>query len=159
MWPINAAHQGYRRAKLWAAPPHEQLRIDRVNVDWQTAQRGAVQYEILEGEDALAFADGDRFQCKVNCTANAGDLDVKVAFALFSFEVSVGSEIAVLRRCASASCRKWGFKLTPAASQAVPIEKAARRRPQQMERSTHVLIERVGHHNSRGRNRKGPVVR
>ena len=96
MSPINPAHQGYRRAKLWAAPPHEQLRLDRVNVDWQAARRGTVQHEILEGEDAVAFADGDRFQCKVNCAADAGDLTGKVAFALcVSFEVAVGSEIAV----------------------------------------------------------------
>lgn len=96
MSPINPAHQGYRRAKLWAAPSHEQLRIDRVNVDWQAARRGTVQHEILEGEDAVAFADGDRFQCKVNCAADAGDLNGKVAFALcVSFEVAVGSEIAV----------------------------------------------------------------
>lgn len=96
MSPINPAHQAYRRAKLWAAPPHEQLRLERVNVDWQAARRGTVQHEVLEGEDAVAFADGDRFQCKVNCAAEAGELTGKVAFALcVSFEVAVGSEIAV----------------------------------------------------------------
>ena len=96
MSPINVAHQGYRRAKLWVSPPQEQLRIDRVNVDWQAARRGTVQHEILEGEDAVAFADGERFECKVNCAADAGELTGKVAFALcVSFEVAVGSQIPI----------------------------------------------------------------
>ena len=96
MSPINVAHQAYRRAKLWVSPPHERLRTERVNVDWQAARRGTVQHEILEGADAVAFADGDRFECKVNCTADAGELAGKVAFALcFTLEVAVGSEIAV----------------------------------------------------------------
>jgi hypothetical protein len=97
MSPINVAHQGYRRAKLWVTPPQDQLRIKRSNsVHEKAATRGTVQHEILEGEDAVAFADGDHFMCKVNCVADAGQLTEKVAFALcVSLEVAVGSEIAV----------------------------------------------------------------
>ena len=58
--------------------------------------RGTVQHEIFEGDDAIAFTDGDRFECKVNCAADAGELNEKVAFALcVSLEVAVGSDIAV----------------------------------------------------------------
>jgi len=97
MSPINPRHQRYRRAKLWLTPPQEELRIRRTNsVDHNAARRGTVQHEILEGEDAVAFSDGARFECKVNCAADAGKLDGKVRFALcVSLEVPVESGIAV----------------------------------------------------------------
>lgn len=97
MSPINCSHQGYRRAKLWITPPQSQLRVKRANsVHEKSALRGTVQHEILEGEDAVAFVDGNRFECKVNCSADAGDLIGKVRFALcVSLEVAVGSGIPV----------------------------------------------------------------
>lgn len=97
MTPINCAHQGYRRAKLWMTPPQDQLRIKRANsVHDKAALRGSVQHEILEGQDAVAFVDGNRFECKVNCAADAGDLPGKVRFAVcVSLEVAVDSGIPV----------------------------------------------------------------
>jgi hypothetical protein len=97
MSPINCSHQGYRRAKLWITPPQGELRIKRENsVHDKAALRGSVQHEVLEGEDAVAFVDGNRFECKVNCAADAGDLVGKVRFALcVSLEVAVGSGISV----------------------------------------------------------------
>jgi hypothetical protein len=97
MSPINFSHQGYRRAKLWVTPPQEQLRIKRTNgVHEKAALRGTIQHEILEGEDAVAFVDGDRFECKVNCAADAGELSGKVAFALcVSLEVRIDSQISL----------------------------------------------------------------
>lgn len=95
--PINPAHEAYRRAKLWVTPPHGQIRVKRENsVDDKAAVRGTVQHELLEGEEAVVFVDGDRFECKVNCAAVAGELIGKVPFALcVSLEVAVGSGIAV----------------------------------------------------------------
>jgi hypothetical protein len=97
MAPINCSHQGYRRAKLWMTPPQDQLRIKRANsVHDKAALRGSVQHEILEGSDAVAFVDGNRFECKVNCSADAGELTGKVRFAVcVSLEVGVGSGIPV----------------------------------------------------------------
>ena len=97
MSPINCTHQGYRRAKLWITPPQDQLRIKRMNsVHDKAALRGSVQHEILEGEDAVAFVDGNRFECKVNCAADAGDLTGKIRFAVcVSLEVGIGSGIPV----------------------------------------------------------------
>ena len=97
MAPINCAHQGYRRAKLWMTPPQDQLRIRRANsVHDKAALRGSVQHEILEGSDAVAFVDGNRFECKVNCSADAGELTGKVRFAIcVSLEVGIGSGIPV----------------------------------------------------------------
>jgi hypothetical protein len=57
---------------------------------------GALQHETLEGEDAVVFVDGNRFECKVNCAADAGDLTDKVRFAVcVSLEVALGSGIPV----------------------------------------------------------------
>jgi hypothetical protein len=97
MSPISCSHQGYRRAKLWMTPPQDQLRVKRANsVHDKAALRGSAQHEILEGEDAVAFVDGNRFECKVNCSADAGELIGKVRFALcVSLEVVIGSGIAV----------------------------------------------------------------
>jgi len=97
MSPINPAHQAYRRAKLSIARPVPELRVDRENsVDHNAALRGTVQHEIFEGHDALAFVDGDKFEIKVNCAAEAGDLIGAVPFALcVSLEVAIDSEVPV----------------------------------------------------------------
>ena len=97
MTPINSAHQAYRRAKLWVTPPQDLLRVMRRNsVHDKAALRGTVQHEILEGDDAIVFVDGDRFVCKVNCAADAGELTDKIRFALcVSLEAAVESGIAV----------------------------------------------------------------
>ncbi len=97
MAPINCSHQGYRRAKLWMTPPQDQLRIKRANsVHDKAALRGSVQHEILEGSDAVAFVDGNRFECKVNCSADAGELTGSVRFAIcVSLEVRLDSGIPV----------------------------------------------------------------
>lgn len=95
--PVNAKHQAYRCAKLWISDAGENLRITRANsVDDKAAKRGTVQHEIYEGEDALAFVDGEQFQCKVNCAADAGKFESSVRFALcVSLEVAVDSGIRV----------------------------------------------------------------
>jgi hypothetical protein len=95
--PINPAHRAYRRAKLWITPPQIELHVKRLNsVHDKAAQRGTLQHEVLEGEEAVAFVDGDRFECKVNCAADAGELAVKVPFALcVTLEVAVGVGIPI----------------------------------------------------------------
>jgi hypothetical protein len=94
--PINPSHQTYRGAKLWVTPPQDQLRVKRTCAHERTVLRGTVQHEILEGEDAVAFSDGDSFRCKVNCAADAGKLTGKVPFALcVSLEVAVNSGISI----------------------------------------------------------------
>ncbi len=94
--PINPAHQAYRRAKLWLSPPGDRLGVARIEGDWRQVQRGTLQHEILEGTNALAFVDGDRFMCKVNCAADAGELHDAVPFALcVSLEVAEGIGVPV----------------------------------------------------------------
>lgn len=95
--PTNPTHQAYRRAKLWISRPGEELLVKRTrSVDFQTAMRGTVQHEILEGDDALAYVDGARFVCKVNCAADAGGFTGTVRFAVcVSLEVGIQSGIPV----------------------------------------------------------------
>ncbi len=94
--PTNAAHQAYRRARLWISPPSDNLGVARMEAEWRQAKKGTLQHEILEGKDALAFVDGDRFVCKVNCAADAGDLVESVPFALcVSLEVAEGVGVQV----------------------------------------------------------------
>ena len=96
MSPINSAHQAYRRAKLWISPPMDRLGVSRMEVDWQQAKKGTLQHEILDGTNALAFVDGDRFICKINCAADAGELTEAVPFAVcVSIEVAEGVGVSI----------------------------------------------------------------
>jgi hypothetical protein len=93
--PINPAHQAYRRAKLWVAPP-DNLEVQRQEGDWRQVQRGTLQHEILEGDTALAFVDGAQLTFKVNCKADAGQLTDPVPFALcVSLEVAEGIDVPI----------------------------------------------------------------
>ncbi len=58
-------------------------------------QRGTLQHEILEGEQAVVFVDGDNLEVQVNCRADAGALDEDVAYAL-AVTLEVAEEIGVL---------------------------------------------------------------
>ncbi|MGE8225166.1 MAG: S8 family peptidase [Stenotrophomonas sp.] len=95
--PTNSKNQRYRRAKLWLSQMDKELDVKRVNsVHHDAAQRGTVQHEVLEGERALAFLDGDVFTCKVNCAADAGGFEGEIRFALcVSLEVAIGSPVRV----------------------------------------------------------------
>jgi hypothetical protein len=92
MSPVNPRHAGYRAARLWVKPPHEDLNVFRLDHrDWQRVQRGTVQHEILEGERAIAFADGADLVFKVNCAEDGGKLSAPVPFALcVTLEVGEG---------------------------------------------------------------------
>lgn len=92
--PVNPHHQGWRRADLWFAPPTNVIRVNRQQADWQAVQRGTLQHEILEGEEASVFVDGDNVEVQVNCRADAGALDEEVAYAL-AVTLEVAEEIGV----------------------------------------------------------------
>jgi hypothetical protein len=84
--PVNPAHQGWRRAHLWFEPPPKppkgKLAIDRKGVDWQAVTRGTLQHEILEGDKADVFMDGDALDVRVSCRASAGPLEEAVPYAI-----------------------------------------------------------------------------
>ena len=80
--PVNPRHQGWRRAELWFASPTIPLPVTRKQADWQAVQRGTLQHEILEGEEAGVFVDGESLEIQVSCRASAGALDDEVPYAL-----------------------------------------------------------------------------
>lgn len=92
--PANPRDHRYRRARLWFDPPRDQLILDRKEADWRAVQRGTVQHEILEGERASAFTDGDVLEIQVNCAADAGDPRDEIPYAL-AVSLEVGPELDV----------------------------------------------------------------
>ena len=75
-------HRAWRRADLWFQPPDAPLQVRRQEADWRAVQRGTLQHEVLEGERAAAFVDGDSLEIRVNCRADAGALEDAVPYAL-----------------------------------------------------------------------------
>jgi len=92
--PINPMHQSWRRADLWFTPPLQPLQVTRQQADWHAVQRGTVQHEIMEGERAAAFVDGNNLEIQVSCRSDAGVLEEAVPYALAT-TVEVAEEIGV----------------------------------------------------------------
>ena len=94
--PVNPRHQSWRRADLWFTPPppKELLRVARQQADWRAVQRGTLQHEVLEGEDAGVFVDGTNLEIQVSCRADAGALEEEVPYALVT-TLEVSEEIGV----------------------------------------------------------------
>lgn len=82
--PINPANQKYRIANLSAdlKDATGKLGLKRINVDPNTAGRGTVQHEVLEGEKVATFKEGDSVVVKVQCGEDAGVLDTNIQYAL-----------------------------------------------------------------------------
>lgn len=97
--PTNSLHQAYREARLWVSPPTEELRVKRLECVDDHANRGTLQHELLEGNEATPFVDGAKLQFKVNCAADAGKLEHMVPFAIcVSLEVPVESGISIYQQ-------------------------------------------------------------
>lgn len=92
--PVNPRHQAWRRADLWFAPPKDRLRVDRQQADWQAVQRGTLQHEILDGDEAAVFVDGDDLEIQVSCRADAGELEDEIPYALVT-TLEVAEDIGV----------------------------------------------------------------
>ncbi|MBI4777048.1 MAG: S8 family peptidase, partial [Deltaproteobacteria bacterium] len=103
--PINPLHQRWRRAHIWfEAPlkPENLLQVDRKQADARAVQRGTVQHEIMDGDRAAAFVDGENLEIQVNCRSDAGVLEDAVPYALATtlemaeeIDVDIYSEVAV----------------------------------------------------------------
>jgi hypothetical protein len=92
--PVNPAHRSWRRADLWFTPPDDALQVRRREADWRAVQRGTLQHEVLEGERAAAFVDGDSLEIRVSCRADAGALEDPVPYALVT-TLEVAEEIGI----------------------------------------------------------------
>jgi len=69
--PINVEHRKYRQAHLRFTPPLDELGVRRTEADWRAVQRGTVQHEVMSGNKALDFLDGEELFIRVECRADA----------------------------------------------------------------------------------------
>jgi hypothetical protein len=80
--PVNVAHRGYRRVKLRVdAKGSLGLAGERREADNRAVVRGTVQHEILEGEAAVPYADGDDLSFTITASPGAGAFDDVVPYA------------------------------------------------------------------------------
>lgn len=99
--PINARHQGYRRAALDISPGTDEKywiadKRDPCQPTDKTIVRGSLFHERRTGERAAVFVDNGELLLRVSCRATAGELDEEVPYALaISFEVGVEAGIPV----------------------------------------------------------------
>ena len=92
--PVNPRHQHWRSADLWFSPPNTPLRVKRKQADWLAVQRGTLQHEILEGEQASVFVSGANLEIQVSCRADAGALEEEIPYALLT-TLEIAEEIGV----------------------------------------------------------------
>ena len=90
--PVNSLRQSYRVAHLWFDPKND-IAPDRLFADHRAVQRGTLQHEMLDGDRATFFQDGDSIAVKVNCRADAGDIPAPIRYGLaITLEVAKGVE-------------------------------------------------------------------
>ena len=91
--PVNSNRQNYRGAHLWFNPTNA-IATNRICADHRAVQRGTVQHEVLEGNDAVAFQNGSMIKIQVNCRADAGDMTARVRYGL-AVTLEVAEEINI----------------------------------------------------------------
>lgn len=93
--PVNSRRQSYRIAHLWFNPKNN-LTPSRMDADHRAVQRGTVQHEVLEGDKAVDFQDGDTIVIKVSCRADAGDIPEPIRYGLaVTLEVAEGIDLPI----------------------------------------------------------------
>lgn len=80
--PLNMRSQKYRMARLRYQPPRDALAVAPMEADHFAVEKGTVQHQVLEGEQAVAFARGDELQIEVDCRIDTGTLRSPVRYAL-----------------------------------------------------------------------------
>lgn len=93
--PVNSMRQNYRIAHLWFNPDNT-IAPKRICADHDAVQRGTVQHEVLEGDRAVDFQDGDVIVIKVNCRTDAGDIIEPIRYGLaVTLEVAAESLFSI----------------------------------------------------------------
>lgn len=70
--PVNHRSQKYRMARLWFTSPTDELKIKPIEAYHHAVRNGCLQHEVLEGEKAAAFTDGDDLVVDVDCRSETG---------------------------------------------------------------------------------------
>lgn len=88
--PSYTFRQSYRIAHLWFDPSNA-IAPKRQFADHRAVQRGTLQHEVLEGDNATVFRDGDSIAIKVNCRAEAAEIPEPIRYGLVvTLEVAEG---------------------------------------------------------------------
>ena len=91
--PLNFKTRKYRKAHLYFDNPkgNGHLELSRLSYDFNAAQSGTVQHDIMEGNKADVFVDGDSLNIKINCREDASELG---SSELVKYGLAVTLEIA-----------------------------------------------------------------
>ncbi len=93
--PLRPHDLRYRGAKVWFSTP-EGLEVTRSESNWQAVRRGTLQHEVLTGEQASVFVDGEALGVQVNCAADAGPLGESVPYGVaITLEVAEALDIPI----------------------------------------------------------------
>ena len=95
--PIASTTQKYRVAHLWFNPTEQNIiATNRKDADYQAVQRGTLQHEVLEGDQAVPYQDGTNLVVKVNCRSDATRILQPIRYALaVTLEVAESLDIPV----------------------------------------------------------------
>lgn len=82
--PINPMHNEYRQAQLWVSDPKQSSPLDFSSGDYYRSHqnKGSVYHDVIRGDKASPFLNGDAIQLKVNCKARAGGKKLVIPYAL-----------------------------------------------------------------------------
>ena len=81
--PVKTARQSYRIAHLWFDPSYKnEITPKRLFANYRATQRGTLQHEVLEGNRAIPFQDGDFITIKVNCRREAANILEPIRYGL-----------------------------------------------------------------------------
>ena len=97
--PLNFKTRQYRKALLFFdnLKHNNYVDLERSYYDFRTSQLGTVQHDILVGDKADVFVDGDFLNIKINCRGDAsglGKLPVKYGLSV-TLEVKESSDIKI----------------------------------------------------------------
>lgn len=89
---IEPRTQRYRAARLSFSPPKDDLAVAPVEADGRAVTRGTVQHQVLEGNHAVAFADGQAMTINVDCRIDVGPSTTQTRYGLVA-SLEVGAAI------------------------------------------------------------------
>ncbi|MFI6152171.1 S8 family peptidase [Kitasatospora sp. NPDC051170] len=100
--PILRFDRKHRAAQLYFLPKADTLQVKRTDANWQSVRRGTVQHEVLRGDRAAVYLDGDSLSLQVNCRSLSGRLSEKVLYGLtVSLEVPVETGLSIYTEVAT----------------------------------------------------------
>lgn len=82
--PINPAHNEYHQAQMWVSDPKKSSALDFDDGDYyhHHQKKGTVYHDVIHGNKASPYLQGEEVQLKVNCKARANGKNIKIPYAL-----------------------------------------------------------------------------